>query len=64
MSVEAKYPATCIACYGAIRAGQQIDRDPFTEKWMHAECPQDRPREVCTECFMEKALNGSCGCES
>lgn len=62
MSIEAKYQDTCVACEGVIRPGQQIERDSFTEKWVHAECPQDKPREVCLECFMEKALNGACGC--
>ena len=62
MSIEAKYHDTCEACDGAIRPGQQIEKDPFTEKWMHDECPQDKPLEVCPVCFMEIALNGACSC--
>lgn len=62
MSIEAKYADTCEACDGPIRPGDQIDRDPFTERWMHAVCPHDEPREVCPECFMQKSLSGACSC--
>ncbi|WP_406245838.1 hypothetical protein ACI7YT_12420 [Microbacterium sp. M] len=62
MSIHAQYQNVCVACDGAIRYGDLIDKDPFTEKWMHATCPEDKPREVCLECFMEKAANGACGC--
>ena len=64
MSIEAKYADTCEACEGPIHPGQQIDRDSFTERWMHTECPQDKERPVCEVCWMQKAANGACGCES
>lgn len=62
MSIEAKYENDCAACDGPIRVGELIDRDPFTEMWMHEECPERKARPVCNQCFMEIALNGECSC--
>lgn len=62
MSIQAAYVDICEACGGQIRPGQLIDRDMWSEKWMHETCPQDEPRPVCPECFTEIALSGACAC--
>lgn len=66
--IEARRWSECPSCEQAIRPGDLIIPDPMdgAEKtWVHETCPAEPKRgEVCTVCFMEKALNGSCGCES
>lgn len=49
MSVEAKHEADCVACDGPIRVGEYIDRDSFSERWMHAECPKRKTRPANNE---------------
>ena len=66
--IEARRWSECPSCEQSIRPGDLITPDPMdgAEKtWVHETCPTEPKRgEVCTVCFMEKALNGSCGCES
>lgn len=68
MSVEARMWSTCPACEYSIRPGDLIVPDEFDgsgKTWVHATCPPERAvAEVCAFCFMEKAINGTCGCDS
>lgn len=66
--IEARRWSECPSCEESIRPGDRIMPDPMDgagATWVHEQCPAEpAPREVCTDCFMEKALNGACGCES
>lgn len=64
MSAVARTGGTCEDCQGPIQVGDSITLAGGAG-WVHDPCPAEPKRgEVCTVCFMEKALNGSCGCES
>ena len=60
---EAKHPGYCANC------GETFDRGELVryvdDAIEHVECVDIRPaRDVCPECFLEKAVNGECGCIS
>lgn len=60
----ATYKSRCEDCGGMIHVGQQIILAGGAG-WVHDPCaPGPRRGEICGVCFMEKALNGSCGCDS
>lgn len=65
-AVDAQWMGRCPACDTTIYVGDRIVTDPLDgdeATWMHETCPPERkPRPVCTECFMETSLNGTCGC--
>lgn len=73
MSV-AQYESKCAACGVTIRVGDQIvptdlseatSDSPFKPWWEHASCPPgklDITRGVCSGCFTEKSVDGSCLC--
>jgi len=64
--IDARRVSVCGACEGTIHVGDRITPDPLdgaAATWIHEHCPAVRaPRPVCTSCFMEIALSGSCGC--
>lgn len=66
--IEARRFSTCPACERTIAIGDLITPDEYDgagATWVHEKCPPEpEPRPVCMVCFMELALNGSCGCES
>lgn len=64
MTVPAQFPSRCGECQGAIRPGELITPG-VTSFWRHVVCPPgklDITREVCTGCFTEKSVDGSCLC--
>ena len=69
MSFEAQFPGECSKCEQPITPGQQIASAYYVGSgyhpvvYHHVVCPVVRPRVVCPDCFMEKAANGSCGCD-
>ena len=57
----AQFPGRCLACEERIHEGDEITRDK-DGSWVHAVCPEpaeEKPRPVCTECWLTKP----CGCE-
>jgi len=57
----AAHTGTCSACGDDFDPGDLISR--ADTGWKHDTCPDDRPLgQVCTDCFMEKAESGACGC--
>lgn len=61
---EAKYAGTCADCDGRIDPGDSIMYDD-RNKIVHVKCPVnvDKIGEVCDRCFMEKSVDGKCGCD-
>lgn len=62
--VFAEFSTLCPDCGELIAEGNQIY---LIENigWVHVRCPdtaQAIKREVCTECYTEKASNGACLC--
>ncbi|QPX61921.1 hypothetical protein SEA_DANNYDE_77 [Microbacterium phage DannyDe] len=62
MSVSATKRSSCPNCDEGIKVGEPITRPDGRRSWEHVECPLPRPKDVCPECFMEKAVDGSCLC--
>ena len=64
---EARWPAECPACGWWIVRGALARYDAHDDV-VHAVCPESEPLravgKVCPECFMEKATNGTCGCDA
>lgn len=58
----ARIDSPCDECGEKIAAGTRIIET--AQGWAHAACPTPKPAEVCMTCFIEKAVNGACGCES
>lgn len=56
--IEARHPGRCPECEETFDVGEQVTK--HRDGWGHVQCPQPRP--VCPECFVERALNGACGC--
>lgn len=52
----------CPECGVRILAGERVEY--VDDVMQHVSCTPPEPRPVCGECFMEKAINGACGCES
>lgn len=64
MTFRAKYDGECAnECGERIHVGDEVEY--VENELMHANCnaPECSPRPVCHVCWMEKALNGACGCE-
>ena len=62
----ARYPGRCRACDESIEVGDDLVMDD--NQAVHFDCASTRPlpskpREVCPRCFIERAVNGDCGCE-
>lgn len=61
---EARWPTDCAAC------GWRIVRGTLAkyagDEVVHAVCPESEPLravgEICPSCFIEKSVNGTCGC--
>lgn len=65
---EARYPGRCPApaCGQAIEVGDDLIMDD--EQAVHFDCAAappaaGKPREVCPRCFIERSVNGECGCD-
>lgn len=64
---EARYPGRCPACHEPIDIGDDLIIED--DQAVHFECAGDRPRrsivprEVCSRCFTQKAVNGACSCD-
>lgn len=56
---DSKHP--CPVCEEQIKVGERAE---FVgdEELQHVSCEPPAPRPVCTDCFMEIALNGACSC--
>lgn len=68
MSFAATFPGKCSVCGEWFEEGSTIQRDPFDKGYRHADCDdadaQPSPaREVCDRCWLEKSIDGQCGCE-
>ena len=60
--MKAEFAGRCLTCEQKIRVGDEIAR--VDGQWVHLECPPEPPvGEVCTRCWIEKSLDGSCLCE-
>lgn len=70
LTIEARFMTTCPECEEWIHVGDRIKPDPLDgsgKTWIHEHCPKGRfdiVRPVCTDCFTEKAVDGSCMCEA
>ncbi len=58
--IEALHPGLCPVCEETFTVGTRITK--HEGGWGHVQCPERAPRPVCPDCFMERALNGACGC--
>lgn len=66
MTHEAEYEGRCPECGGKITLGTRIT-SATGAVWVHAVCPPgklDLAREVCSGCFTEKSVTGTCMCEA
>lgn len=64
MRAVAEFKGRCGDCEGFINIGDAIILAGGAG-WVHDPCPAPPKRgEICDLCFMEKALNGACGCEA
>ena len=64
----ARYDGRCPECYEVIHEGDLL-RPDADDRVVHADCdehasPYRKPPEICPRCFIAKAANGSCGCDS
>lgn len=64
MSLMATRSSLCTNCLDGIKVGDLIEQNSLTQGWQHVECPEEKPREVCQDCFLEIANNGECGCSN
>jgi hypothetical protein len=63
--ITAMYHGQCEACDEPIKPGQQIQRTFNERRYAHVECPEPAPavkRPVCSSCFQEVSVSGSCAC--
>lgn len=63
--MKAQYATVCPACWGRVHEGDEIRRSADDTTWMHEECPDPIPeakRDICPDCFTERAANGRCMC--
>ncbi len=67
MAFEANYHGTCAECGEHIAPGMRVEYrgDGASRELVHAngcEIPEPVVGEVCTVCFMQKSLAGTCAC--
>lgn len=68
MTFDAKFPGRCPApsCDRRIEPGDAVTY--VDDQLVHDECaldagvPEPATREVCSQCFIETAANGTCAC--
>lgn len=65
---EAKYPGRCVNCDNDIEVGDTLRWDDDVA--VHAACKSAeelriaRERPACPKCWLEVAIDGSCGCDA
>ena len=56
--MQAQRASGCPDCGERIQAGDTIAL--VGGAWVHAACPEEKPRPVCSTCFLEIPLSGVC----